>query len=140
MSKCGSIVTLLLVCAAQTAAFELHPGQWEIASTTSSPVLPQPQRQTLSECIKEKTAQEILGTLTEKDICSIRSHEESTDRMEWTMECRQKGSPPMSGNGRIISHGDTFDGEMNVSMQVGDEEMKFQTKWNGKRVGECKKD
>jgi hypothetical protein len=71
---------------------------------------------------------------------SIRSHEEQTDRMEWEMECREKGSPPMTGNGRIISHGDTFDGEMNVSMKVADEEMKFQTKWNGKRIGECGKD
>ena len=138
MSKIVSIVTMLLVCAAPASAFELHPGQWEITSKTTSAALPQTQSQTLNECIKEKTAQEILGTLTEKDICKIRSHEESTDTMEWTMECQQKGSPPMNGNGRIISHGDTFDGEMNVSMKMGDDEMKFQTKWNGKRVGECK--
>jgi hypothetical protein len=140
MSKAGSIMTLLLVCASPASAFELHPGQWQISSTTTSAALPQTQRQTLNECIKEKTAQEILGTLTEKDICSIDSHEESADTMEWTMKCRQKGSPPMSGNGRIISHGDTFDGEMNVSMKMGEDEMKFQTKWNGKRVGECSKD
>jgi hypothetical protein len=116
-------ITCLILWVAPAAAFEVHPGKWEIVWKTKSSVLPEAQTQTRTECIKERTANEILGTLTEKDICTIHSHSENGDTLEWKMDCRQQGSPPMSGDGRLTSHGETFDGGMNVSMKLGEEEM-----------------
>jgi hypothetical protein len=131
------VATALVLVAAPAAAFEVHPGKWEITSTTKSAMMAQPQTTTNTECIKEKTADEVLGALTEKDICKIQSHAEKGDRLEWTMECSQQGSPPMNGTGRIISHGESLDGGMNISMKMGEQEMKFETTWKGKRLGDC---
>jgi hypothetical protein len=127
----------MLACAVPATAFEVNPGKWEITSTTKAEMMPQPQTKTVSECLKEKTAQEVLGALTEKDICKVLSHTEKGDTLEWTMECRQPGSPPMNGTGRITSRGESLDGGMNVSVKVGEQEMKFDTTWKGKRLGDC---
>jgi hypothetical protein len=127
----------LLIYAAPAAAFEVNPGKWEITSTTKSAMMAQPQTKTSTECIEEKTAKEVLGALTEKDICKIQSHSEKGNTLEWTMVCQQAQSPPMNGAGKITSSGETLDGSMNISMKMGEQEMKFETTWKGKRVGEC---
>jgi Protein of unknown function (DUF3617) len=135
-----AVTTVFVVLAAgvsAAAAFEVNVGKWEITTTTKMAMMPEPQTKTSTECIKEKTAEEVLGTLTEKNICTIKEHSEKGDTLEWKMECRDKGTPPTTGSGKITSQGDTLTGEMDVSMKMGEQEMKFETTWKGKRIGEC---
>lgn len=129
-------VTLACV-SSPAAAFEVNPGKWEITSTTKMAMMPEPRTKTSTECIKEKTAEEVLGTLTQKNVCKITSHSEKGETLEWEMECSEKGSPVTKGTGKITSQGETLSGGMNLSMEMGGQEMKLETTWDGKRVGEC---
>jgi hypothetical protein len=133
----ASIIAASLVAAGAAAAFEVHPGKWEITTTTKTAMMPEPQTRTGTECIKEKTADEMLQALTKEDFCKVGKHEEKGDTLEWDMECRQEGAPPMNGTGSITSKGETLSGRMGVSMKMGEQEMKFETTWKGKRVGDC---
>jgi hypothetical protein len=131
-----ALCTAMLLATA-AAAFEVNPGKWQITSTTEMSMMPQPQTKTSTECLKEKTADEVLEALTQEDICKIKDHSENGATLKWSMECQGEGSPPMKASGELTSTGDTLNGVMNASMEMKGQKMTFKTMWKGKRLGEC---
>ena len=66
--------------------------------------------------------------------CSITETKSTGNTITWTMEC--KGSQgDMKGVGKITYEGDTFEGEMTMSMPMAN--MKIINKMTGRRIGDC---
>jgi hypothetical protein len=66
--------------------------------------------------------------------CAITETKTIGNTISWTMEC--KGSQgEMKGVGKITYAGDTFEGEMSMSVPMAN--MNIINKMNGRRIGNC---
>lgn len=138
--KSFAIPTFILVAAiAAVAAAQQHPmreGRWEITTEMAMPGMPMkmpPQKHV--RCITRKDLDNpggaVPGDPTAKDQCKVTDHKVDGNTITWKMSC----PPPQStsGTGRIVVEGDSYSGQMKMTMEEGEMTMKY----SAKRLGDC---
>lgn len=132
----GAGVALLLSTATAQAEPNMKPGLWEIQIRTEMAGMPmQMPAVTTRQCIRKEDM--VPQTNSSGQECEIRDQNVSNDTVSWRIECKSNDMQG-SGAGKIIYHGDTFQGQIDMTMQQsGMGPMTMTQKLNGTRVGEC---
>ncbi len=126
------------MCTALAAeGIKMEKGMWEMTSTTSAPMFPEPRVATKTECI-EKSEFGVSDLIRKQDDqCSITESSVNGNSLSWKMECDMQGGGKGSGGGRFTSNGSSGTGTMHMTMEIQGQTIKMETSWNGKRIGPC---
>ena len=111
----------------------VKPGKWEV--TTRMEMVGMQMNMppmTHTQCITENDY--VPQTGQPGDECKITKTNVSGDTVTWTMNCRGEGGE-MNGTGTVTYRGDSFKGEISMSMAPSGMSMTLHT--NGRRIGEC---
>lgn len=108
------------------------PGKWEITSEMEMTGGMKMPSHTSTQCM---TKNNIIPQNTQPgQECVVTETKTTGNTITWTMECKgQQGD--MKGVGKITYNGDTFEGEMVMSMSMAN--MKIINKMKGHRIGNC---
>jgi hypothetical protein len=114
----------------------IEPGSWEMTSTMSMPMLPQPRVTTVTECMEESeiTPESMTDEMDSSCTFDVKVVEGNT--MNWSMDCSgDEGSS--RGEWHATSYGDTLEGAGTITIDVQGQDMVMTMNWTGKRVGAC---
>ena len=114
----------------------IEPGLWEVSTTMTSPLFPQPRIQTQQECMKESTISPETLAPSDGGECSILETSVSGNTLSWSMQCNTQGGA-MKGHGSFESKGDTGSGSMQMNMDIEGQSFSMKLAWKGHRVGSC---
>jgi len=108
------------------------PGKWEITSKMEMAGGMNIPSHTSTQCM---TKDNIVPQNTQPgQECVVAETKTTGNTITWTMECKgQQGN--MKGVGKITYDGDTFKGEMIMTIPMGN--MKITSKMSGRRIGDC---
>ena len=132
-----AIVALAMLSVSFSAQAEIRTGQWETTITTEVEGLPfAPPPMTFSECVTEE---DLVPSVEPPDQhCDVMEQEIQGNRVSWRLRCSQDGVTTV-GSGEIRYQGDTYQGEMNVTMSGGPMgEITMRQTLQGRRLGECR--
>ena len=114
----------------------IEPGLWEISTTMTMPMLPQPRVQTQQECIKNSQISPQDLAPSENGECSTLEAKVSGDTLSWSMQCNTPGGG-MKGHGSFESKGDSGSGNMTMNMDINGQSFSMDMVWKGRRLGSC---
>lgn len=138
MTRTARLTGIALTCwlGSASAAPNMTPGLWEIQVRTEMEGMPmQMPAVTTRQCIREQDL--VPQTNTSGQECEIVDQDFSSDQVTWRIQCRSADMQG-EGTGRIRYHGNTFEGQMDMSMtQEGMGPMNMTQRLQGKRVGDC---
>jgi hypothetical protein len=133
------VFTLLAVASSLAGAQQgMEPGEWELTTTVSSPMMPQPQTMTVKHCIKAEDLADpsrwMGGTPPGSD-CKLTPGERDARGATWQMACPSQG---LEGKGRARFAAGMMDSEMQMSGVVDGKKFEMQTRTRGRRLGPCR--
>ena len=133
-----SLAAILFVGTANADGIDIEPGQWEMTSTMSMSMMPQPQVTTVMECIEEDTLNPEDFNMDEENPCSISEVDTEGNTTRWSINCPVEDGAVMEGQWEVTSNGDTLTGKGEMTAEIAGQEMGFNMNWEGKRIGDCK--
>lgn len=118
------------------AAPNMKPGLWEIQVRTEMAGMPtQMPAVTTRQCIRKQDM--VPQTNSSGQDCEVADQNLSRDTVSWHIQCKSDEIQG-SGKGRITYHGDTFQGQIDMTMeQASMGPMTMTQRLQGKRVGDC---
>ena len=135
-----TIASLLTLFTAHLAlagdSVSIEPGLWEVSTTMTSPMFPQPRVQTQQECMKESRISPDTLAPSENGECSISETNVNGDTLNWSMLCNTPGGA-MNGQGSFESKGDSGSGNMTMNMTIEGQSFSMELVWKGRRIGSC---
>ena len=136
------ILTLALSAAAFDAAADgisIEPGNWEMTTVMTMPMLREPRVTTVTECMdkEEITPESMMEDMENPNAeCEMNAEVIEENTMKWTLDCsEQMGNS--RGEWQATSYGDTMKGSGAITMTVQGQEIVMTMDWEGKRVGDC---
>jgi hypothetical protein len=131
------LATVMIAGTASAEGVSIDPGMWEMTSTMTMTMMPQPRSTTVNECIEEDELSPESFNLDKENPCTISdvAVEETTAR--WSISCSTGGGPMMEGQWEFTSSGDTIDGNGSMSTEINGQTMGFEMVWTGERIGDC---
>ncbi len=132
------LAAILLAGTSNAAGVAINPGQWEMTSTMTMSMMPQPQTTTVLECIEENTLNPEDFNMDKDSPCMITDVTVEGNTTRWSINCPTEGGPVMSGKWEVTSNGDSLSGKGTMSTEFSGQKMGFNMTWEGKRVGDCK--
>lgn len=136
-----SLVFVLCVAASGPAGAQqqgMEPGEWELTTTISSPMMPQPQTATVRHCINAEDIAEPsrwMGGRPPGSDCKLTPLERDAKGASWEMSCPASG---FQGRGRARFTAGMMDSEMQMSGMQDGKKFEMQTKTRGRRLGPCR--
>ena len=131
------LATVFLAGTASAEGVSIHPGMWEMTSTMTMSMMPQPQTNTVSECIEEDEISPESFNMDEANPCSITEVVINGSTARWSISCPMQGGQLMEGQWEFTSNGDSISGSGNMSTEFSGQTMAFDMTWKGHRVGDC---
>jgi len=131
------IVTFIILLAIASISFassdvSFKPGKWEITTKMEMVGGMNMPSHTSTQCM---TKDNIIPQNTQPGHeCVVTETKTTGNTITWSMECNGPQGK-IKGVGKIKYKGDTFEGEMVISMPV--QNMKITNKMKGHRIGEC---
>jgi hypothetical protein len=124
---------MLLMTVAAAERIDMNEGLWEVTTTTEMPGVPfEIPPMTFTQCITE---QDLVPQNEQPDNeCTLSDNRISGNTVTWSIVCRGEGGSSR-GDGTITYHGDSFEGNMEMSMAEG---MEMINHMQGRRIGACK--
>lgn len=131
------LLLALLALVPGAAAAQLHPGEWEFTSVTTSALLPQPQAGTFRRCIGQADAEnpDRWMSNTGQSDCKLTPKTRTPQLYTWEMVCPKANT---RGTGSARMTGATMTGETSITGEVQGKKFELRTKVTGKRIGPCK--
>ena len=129
--------TLLAATSLGAAAQTMEPGEWELTTTITSPMMPQPQTATVKRCIKKEDLADSsrwMGGKPPGSDCSLTPGTRDDRGATWEMACPSSG---MKGRGRARYTAGMMDSEMEMSGMAEGKKFELRTKTRGRRIGPC---
>jgi hypothetical protein len=119
-----------------TLLAQVQPGQWELTVTgdmEGKPLGPAKRQQ----CFSEEDARNPERVLGASGTCEFSNRQELGGTLIFDVKCG--GALPMSGRGRIRHDADTFEGDLDLTVEAqgATPSMGLRTKISGKRLGAC---
>jgi len=132
------IAVSLAACAAAHAQ-SLEPGEWEIRSTTTSPLMPKGQSAVFRHCLTQADAEDPerwMARQSESGPCTLIPGERTAEGMEWDVSCPMtrmhgRGSATITGPGSVES-------EVRMTTELQGYRFQMHTRASAKRIGPCK--
>ncbi len=135
---CAAVIGMSLGSSAHAVeGIAVTDGLWKMKSTTSMPMMPQPQVREHQECMKgESFSPEDFAD--DQTGCKLSGVSVSGNTLEWKVACSgQGGMGATTGQGHMTVNKNDAVGNMSMTMDMGGQPMTMSVKWEGKRVGDC---
>jgi len=116
----------------------INPGMWEMTSSMTMTMLPQPQSNTVRECIEEDELSPEKFDMEKDSPCKISDVNIDGDTARWSINCPTEAGQEMTGQWEFTSLGDSISGSGSMSMEYAGQKFGFDMTWVGKRIGDCK--
>jgi hypothetical protein len=133
------IAAFLLGACPPAFATGLQPGEWQIHSTTTSPLFAAAQNSVFKYCVTREDAENPEGWMAQQSKngeCKLTPGERTADSMTWEMACPKTN---MRGSGAARLTGpDTLEGEMKMTGSFQGYVVQMNTRVSAKRLGPCK--
>ncbi|HEV7920420.1 MAG TPA: DUF3617 family protein [Thermoanaerobaculia bacterium] len=115
-------------------ASPMKAGKWQLVMQMDMPGMPMKMPPIVTtDCVTKEDAENPKPPKAMKDSdCKFSDYKMDGNSISWTVSCPKQS---MTGSGKIVYSGDTYDGSM--KMKVGEQEMS--AKYTGKRLGDCDK-
>jgi hypothetical protein len=127
--------------AAQADGVAVEPGLWEMTTTMTMPMLPQPQTFTTSECVEDAVLDVAdMGGEDPHPECVFDVSQPDANTVKWSAQCPVEGGGTSRAEWQATSHGDSVEGEGNVTMTMMGQEFSMDATFSGRRVGDCPAD
>jgi hypothetical protein len=130
--------SLFIATAASAEGVSINPGQWEMTSTMTMSMMPNPQVNTVKECIEKDQLDPESFNMDKDSPCAITDVSIDADTASWQINCPTPNGPAMIGKWQMTSYGDTVSGSGTMSAEFSGQKMSFDMTWEGKRIGDCK--
>lgn len=115
----------------------ITPGLWEVVTTVSMPMMPQPKVTTTTKCMVEDELSPDEFNQDMGNPCEISQVVINRNTGSWSMRCPTQGGMAMVGQWKFTSTGKSISGNGTMAMNMGGQEMEIKMNWQGKRVGNC---
>jgi hypothetical protein len=133
------VAALLCAACAPALAAVIQPGEWEIHSTTTSPLFAAVQNSVFKYCVKKEDAEHPeawMARESAKGECKLTPGRRTADSMSWQMSCPRTN---MTGSGVAHLTGPgTVQGEMKLTGNFQGYAVQMNTRMSGRRLGPCK--
>lgn len=130
-------MTLSITPPALADGIPVEPGLWEITSTMTMPMFPQPRVTTVTECMrKSEISMDEIGGENMDPGCTFDPPQTDGDTMRWSFDCPVDGGTS-HGEWEATSGGDTVSGNGKITMSAQGQTMEMVMSWQGRRIGEC---
>ena len=131
------LACLMLTGTASAEGVSIDPGMWEMTSTMTMTMMPEPRSTTVNECIEDDEISPESFNMGEENPCTISEMSVEGNTASWSISCPTGGGPVMEGQWEFTSSGDTISGNGSMSTELNGQTMGFNMTWEGKRVGDC---
>ncbi|MGB5487107.1 MAG: DUF3617 family protein [Lysobacterales bacterium] len=131
------LATVILASTASADGVSINPGMWEMTSTMTMTMMPQPRTTTVKECIKDSEISPESFNMEEDNPCNITDMTVDGNTARWSINCPTEGGPVMEGHWEFTSNGDSINGNGTMSAEFSGQKMGFVMTWEGKRIGTC---
>jgi hypothetical protein len=127
---------LLATASLPLAAQTMQPGEWQFTSTLTSPVLPQPQSVTVTQCISKADADDPtrFSPRDQAADCEVTPGSRTPDSYSWAVACPKQG---MRGTGKAHFASVTIESEIQISVEIQGQKMDMVSRTSGRRLGPC---
>jgi len=129
--------TVFLAGSASATGVSIDPGMWEMTSTMTMTMMPEPRSHTVKECIENDELSPESFNMDEENPCNITDVNVEGNTARWSISCSTGGGPVMEGHWEFTSNGDSISGNGSMSTEFSGQQMGFEMTWVGKRVGNC---
>jgi len=128
------LMLYLFFAVAHAGGMKVNPGLWETKSNVTSPG--GTHENVSQDCIQESeiSAEKMMD---ENSGCQVTDSKSDSNSMQWSISCDNEGVV-MTGDGQAQSTGDSITGGMSITGNYNGQNFELNTKWQGKRIGECK--
>ncbi len=134
---CLALLFVLVSSPIFAEGIPIKPGLWEMTSTMTMPMLPNPRVSTNTQCIAEdELSPEAMNQDEMNSDCAFTTRQVDGNTMSWSMVCDSKGGASR-GEWEASSHGDTMTGGGTITVDMQGQSMVMTMKWDGKWVGDC---
>lgn len=126
----------LLLAGPLSASAEIKLGMWETTVHSEVEGMPfSPPPVTMTDCVTKKDL--VPSTESPDQQCDVMEQQIKGNTVSWRVRCQHDGMST-SGDGEIRYSGDTFQGEMRMTMSGGPMgEMKMKQTMKGRWLGTC---
>ena len=131
------LATVILASTASADGVSINPGMWEMTSTMTMSMMPQPRSTTVKECIKDSELSPESFNMEEDNPCNITEMSVDDNTARWSINCPTEGGPVMEGHWEFTSKGDSISGNGTMSAEFSGQTMGFVMTWEGERIGNC---
>ena len=134
----SALVVLVAASGARADGVAVEPGLWEMTTTMTMPMLPQPQVVTSSDCVEDDVLNidEMSGEGLDPE-CTMDVSQPDDMTVRWVMDCPVEGGGSSRAEWQVTSSGDSVEGTGSILMTVMGQEMSMDASFNGRRVGDC---
>ena len=122
-----------IIMAAHAWGLDFQEGRYEITSTIKMPGM-NPPPTTITRCLTKQAPVPDQSVADPK--CKVIDMNTQGNTVTWKVACDEQGQK-MRGNGRMVYHGDRFEGTVDNVIMDPDGNMTVNTTIEGKRVGPC---
>ena len=131
-----ALLAVLALAPLSAAAQTMEPGEWQITSTMTSPMLPKPQVVTRTECISKEDAEDPthFSGRDQAQGCKVTPVARTPESYSWTVSCPQQG---MSGDGKLRFARGTVEGEVRMTVDMQGQKLEMFSRTSGRRLGPC---
>lgn len=131
------LTCILLTGTASAAGVPIDPGMWEMTSTMTMSVMPQPRSTTVSKCIEEDEISPENFEMDDNNPCNFTDVIIEGNKARWSINCPTDAGMVMEGQWEFTSSGDSITGSGSMSTVFSGQTMGFDMTWEGKRIGDC---
>jgi Protein of unknown function (DUF3617) len=138
MKKFPAFLCIAALCLPLAAgAQSMQPGEWEISSSVSSPMLPKPQSATVTRCVSKEDAADparlTAGPSTQG--CTVTPGARAAGSFKWAIACPAQG---VTGTGVVHYTDKSMDSEIHMAVDMEGKKTDMFTKVSGRYLGPCK--
>ncbi len=130
------VAAVLAPLAAHGASLTINPGMWETTMTRTNPMTGTPTTETSTECVTEQSF-DPREMMQDAQGCQLTEENLSGDTLTFAMACTVEGAGSADIKGRFQTDGQTGNGAMNMSMNMGGMTMSMDMNWTARRLGDC---
>ena len=133
----AALAALLVAGTSSAEGVAIDPGQWEMTSTMTMSMMPQPRTTTTMECIEEDELNPEDFNMDEENPCAIKDVKVDGNTAHWTISCPAGNGMVMDGQWEVTSHGNKLSGSGSMETEMAGQKMSIEMSWEGKRIGDC---
>lgn len=131
------LAIVFLSGSAGAAGVSIDPGMWEMTSTMTMTMMPEPRTNMVKECIKDDELSPESFNMDEDNPCNITDVTIEGNTASWSISCSMGSGPVMDGQWEFTSNGDSISGSGSMDTEFSGQKMGFNMTWEGKRIGDC---